>query len=418
MLGPSKENQMGSRMVLLVVTVLVLASCRVTAPPLWGPIPEYTRGTEPPGWSMSLISFNVWGVKLVAKDRDERMPHIGEAVLRRDVDVAVLQEAWLKKNREQIASVVSKPYQHNFEVPRTVGSGLFMLSDHPMTAPAFNEFLLNGRLTRIWEGEALAGKGVGSAQLDIRGLPVTLFNTHLIARHGDKYGPQDKWWVERQLQIFEVFKHIIEQTQSDAFIVAGDFNVNPFQREYSYFRRLTSLDGTRFQEEDPQFCTNCPDNVYTPNAKLGQIDYIFLSPRLGFKKVKRDFEEKVALSRSKVVNLSDHYGWKAEVEVTPDRPHPPPEQVRASTTTAVRELHILLRQYKKEHSSLYKEQEELEAKEDPNRGIEDRLCISCRINDGIRLTQEYLDALEGTSSDPRVQNLRVRLESYFQLFRR
>ncbi len=345
---------------------------------------------------------------IISKSIKERTPHIGAALKARALDFAIIQESWVKKDRKALLKYSGLSDGTYFSVPRTIGSGLFNLTNGEQERNSFREFILNGELKDIKEADAYAGKGVAMTTAIVRGLPVSFFNTHTIARYnGDGEREEDRHTIDRLLQVFEIFRHVVEQTDSDAFVIAGDFNMRSFQTEYRFWRALTSLDGIREEEKDPAFCTFCADNTFHNNSE-GQLDYVFISPRLRLTQYGRDFDVPFKDKKGKAMNLSDHYGWSAGLAVNTSPAAVSPEQARSSCLASVRQLR------KRMEGQLEMLKGQVQTK-----GVEDRICRQCRVIDGLNALAAYEKALVPVNQgkdDERLRALRVRLDSYFDLF--
>lgn len=393
--------------------VISLSGCLVSPESLTTPVPEYTRSGDWSEWRARVATLNIWGLPGVAKYLDERMMRVGPELKRRELDFAFLQETWQKGDRKRIVKDSGLAYGHSFGVPRTIGSGLFNLSAFALTRASFREFSLNGNLAEIWEGDALAGKGVGMTTLELRGLPISMFNTHAIARYnGNGNEVSDPHTLDRMLQMFEIFRHIVEQTDSDAFVVAGDFNMRHFQTEYQFWRDLTSLDGIRAEETDGKTCTLCEDNPLTSYGE-GQIDYIFVSPRLRIASYQREFDQTFPAGDGARIPLSDHYGWLSQIRVAqPSEIQIEQDRAIAKTAWTISTLRHQLETYLETDPSI--------DRESPS-GIEDRLCRICHVRSAIEVLRNYEVAMAPetrSAGSKEVTVLRTRLKSYFGLFRR
>ncbi|MDZ4678469.1 MAG: endonuclease/exonuclease/phosphatase family protein [Oligoflexia bacterium] len=377
-------------------------------------IPEYTRTLNVSGWETKVSSLNVFGLKVVSPDKKERMPAIGRLLKEQQPDFAFMQEAWTEEGRKDIFSNSNLKYNHYYPVQLTVGSGIQMLSTVAFERQSFRVFTLGGRVSRITEGEAWAGKGIGMSRVTLKGLPVSMFNTHLVARHGseNQNTSEDRYTPERLMQLFEVFAHIVEQTDSDAFILAGDFNQRYFHIEYDFWNKLSSLDGIKFEEQDHTFCTSCGDNSYRDKAFNGQLDYIYVSPRLLITNAQRDFDQRIKKQDGSTINLSDHYGLVSTIGAITGSSGKNPTLVRKNTTESLAYLQYRLEDYLNWYD---KDKSDVDAK-----GLEDKICVKCNIETSLKAVKRYQEAL--ASNNPAklpndLKRIRTRLDSYFQIFR-
>ena len=365
-----------------IAIVALLQGCRSETVPLPYPITQYTRSSDWSAWQAKTSTLNVWDLPIIAKQIHERLPRIATELEHRSLDFALLQEAWIESDRATLTSLSHLSEKTYFDVARTIGSGLFNLSATPFSRNVFYEFSLNGNVTQAWEGDAYAGKGVGMSTANIRGLPVSIFNTHTIARYGEDGGEfTDPHTLDRLLQLFEIFRAVVEQTDSDAFVIAGDFNFRFFQLEYAFWRKLTSLEGIQAEATDPTFCTYCGDNPFNTKNE-GQLDYLFVSPRLKIKNYLRDFDQTFVSQLGQRLHLSDHYGWTATLKVATLSPISP-IMVATNTLKSVRFLRDRL------EDALHPMSDSIRTS-----AIEDRICRKCRIEEAIEVLNGYERALE------------------------
>ncbi|MDZ4677230.1 MAG: endonuclease/exonuclease/phosphatase family protein [Oligoflexia bacterium] len=405
-----KNSFLLTLVLIVVITTSVNANTKALNPTV---IPNYTQTKNLTTWRAKLATYNVWGLMLFSKFKNDRMPKIGEALREQDLDYALLQEAWTTRSRQEIYSSAGLPFITYSDVNNTVGSGLFSLSKHPYKRHTFMPFTLNGGFGRLWEGEVFAGKGVSMATLDINGLPISFFNLHTVARHGltATDAIEDRYTPERLAQLFEIFQHIVENVDSDAFVVAGDFNMRWFHTEYKFWKTLTSLSGNTLEEFDKTTCTSCKDNMFNINPS-GQVDYVFVSPKLKIIENKLSYTERFVNKLGVSLNLSDHYGWVSKIAMNSSKNEFNSVVAKQNTMDALNFLELRLYRYLNKKGSL-----DDEDFPDPFNGIQDRICISCRVRDCIRKVNIYQKVLTPDAQLTVNQKaLKLRLESYFKLF--
>ena len=124
------------------------------------------------------------------------------------------------------------PYRSYFDVKGSVGSGMVMLSKYPLLNKTFWYHLLMGRRR---DAEFWSGKGIAKAMIEKDDLRVNVYNIHLLSRIS-KYSNEtvDYNSVDRLSELFEVFTQIVEQRDSDAFVLLGDFNMNIHNKEFDF----------------------------------------------------------------------------------------------------------------------------------------------------------------------------------------
>lgn len=405
-----KTQNLITKVIFISFTTLLTACEPPTPGSLSGPIPEYTRQRSYADWQARATTFNVWGLPVISKHKKERMPAIGKSIKSRDLDFVMLEEAWLKDGRNDIYNYAGKKYRHDAVFKNApLDSGLMYLSDTQITRTSFRPFQLFGPVILP---DAWAVKGVGVATTEIRDLTVSFFSTHLLAglpRFEEKRSPFTPEWKG---EMFEVVAHMIEQTDSDAFVLGGDFNVHFGDDEYNFWKRFTSLEGTLL-EENYGICTWCADNTYAKKWPR-QIDYIFVSPRLKIENVWVDFKEQIDV-KDKKSSLSDHYGLTADFSVTQGDSQKDPNMVRQNFRDGLTEVKTELSDY-----FTLKAAEEQEIREQvKTQGLDERLCLSCRIEKTLKMIEKYEHALDLPESSLTIEErtLRVRLDSWFDLFK-
>ena len=377
-----------------------------------GGIPDYTRSRNFSDWASRVATFNVWGLPVISKDKEARMPAIGRALTQRNLDFVLFQEAWLDKGRNQIFENSNFGFHTEFTVKDTLGSGCMLFANTPFDRRSFRPFQLYGP---VLLPDAWAIKGVGMGTATVHDLPVSMFTTHLMAGLPRENKPRVAFTPEWKMEMFEVFAHMVEQTDSDAFVLGGDFNVNINAEEYWFFKKLTSLEGT-FLEEFFGDCTFCKDNAYHDSWDR-QIDFIFVSPRLKIDKAWVDFKEKITIDGKKR-NLSDHYGVVAELSAVVGDTGRNPSQARQNMRDALGELKTDLNGYIDTAKKIDEETQEAIRRGDIQPlGLDDRLCLTCRVKKSFEMLAVYEAALDKTESLTEVEaRVRTRLESYFGLF--
>ena len=396
-------NSAASGLLRLSLFVLLFGqiSCRSLDDPKVSPasITEYTQLSDWSHWQASFTSINVWGVPVAGKHQDERMPLLGKKIRSLDTDIALIQEAWTKSTRSKINREVRAPYVTHFKRGGLYGSGVLYLTHWPVSRKSFRPFKLFGD----WKNpEYFTTKGIGMTTLNVSGLTLSIFNTHLMADYTERKGPRHKFTAEWKMQLFEVLVHIIEQTDSDAFLIAGDFNISFGNEEYAFWKKMSSLEGT-YWEESEGACTSCRENTYkTGKGKDTQLDYVFLSPRLKLVDAYIDYTETYPF-RGRRRHLSDHYGITGKVAVKSQMSGIDEFTARQNFKESLEDLIDELENYK----SL-----PLLEEDGPDWPLEDRIEYS------IALAEDYLKAL---SREPlqssRLREIRRRQDEYFQLFR-
>ena len=274
-----------------------------------------------------------------------------------------------------------------------------ILSKTPFIGDSFYYHLLLGPPDHA---EFWSGKGIGKVTTNFKNLPVSFFNVHLLSRRArDANNWEDKNSLDRLIELFEVFTQVVEQTESDAFVLVGDFNMNIHNQEYRFFRNLTSLPGGLFQEDDILACTFCLENTFN-NHEEGQLDYIWISPRLELKDYWVDFKKLVKV-KDEVMNLADHYGVIADIGV--------------NQTNKKYDVSNIKDKMKTEINWLYKRVERAVIDFKMYKGVEEKFCRKCRLEDALEHLEYYRNVLEDKIFlNEQEELIKMRLESYLLLF--
>ncbi|TVY27904.1 Inositol phosphosphingolipids phospholipase C [Lachnellula hyalina] len=181
---------------------------------------------------INVITLNCWGLKYLAKFRNERLAEIGKRIAAADPQphIVGLQECWTQEDYKSIRKQTKHilPYG-KFYHSGIFGGGLAILSKWPIEESSMFRYPLNGRPTAFFRGDWFVGKGVASARIrfgpalkDI----VEVFTTHLHAPYESE--PNDSYICHRTAQAWEIAKLIRGATERGHLVLAlGDFNMIP-----------------------------------------------------------------------------------------------------------------------------------------------------------------------------------------------
>ncbi|GAN09606.1 DNase I-like protein [Mucor ambiguus] len=287
--------------------------------------------------TLNVLSFNCWGLAVVAKHREFRLRAIAKALEQQNCDIITLQEVWVQKDFEYIQETVKQTLPHTaYFYSGALGSGLAILSRFPIISTTYHRYALNGKPLKFWHGDYYVGKGVGSALVDHPTIGLLeIFNTHLHAG----YGPKNQYKAHRATECWQL-ANILRQSAAMGrqIVMSGDFNSVPSSFNYRLIRDHGFMSDSWLQlhgEPDADqfdmdhitpdaytqyfgFTCNSPYNTFSryydhgdsTNAKklLGKrLDYIFYrhSPQLTC------IESKVVLTGlvpDSSMSFSDHFG--------------------------------------------------------------------------------------------------------------
>lgn len=180
--------------------------------------------------SLHVVSYNIKGLPSFVMGsgyNDARYALIGKLLAQKSSEVVLLQEAFSDLTPSLLAAA---GYPHMAEGPGPakllgVGSGLYILSQHPIVHEARQAFASDACLS--WD--CLSNKGVQMVRIALPGLPrpLEVYNTHLQA------GREDTSVRRAQVKtLLEFFKK--QHQEGNPVIFAGDFNFRPGLRQQSY----------------------------------------------------------------------------------------------------------------------------------------------------------------------------------------
>ena len=250
---------------------------------------------------LKVLAYNVWGMPAGiggCQDKEARIAALAQGIKNQavganqeDFDVVLFEELWMQADHDTIAANLPEGFHMtgyrqlasawcDGRVLITSCSGLAIVSRYPFQEVEFNMYTYRGS---IWDGEGLAGKGVGRVRIEpMPNLTVDIFITHTIADSGITM--YNNTWV-RINQVEELMSTYIEKSDADAVILGGDFNSAPTNNPGEPFQIIKSRGMVNSVQEifykldewlHPKFATyanirNTFSYMYTPVV----YDYIF-----------------------------------------------------------------------------------------------------------------------------------------------
>ncbi|KAI4191095.1 MAG: hypothetical protein L6R41_000316 [Letrouitia leprolyta] len=182
--------------------------------------------------TINILTFNCWGLKYLAKWRNERLEEIGRsiAVTVPTPEIVGLQECWTQEDYLAIRRHTCQILPHGkFYYSGIFGGGLAILSKWPITESNMVRYPLNGRPTAFFRGDWFVGKGVACASIQIgsgRENVVEVFCTHLHAPYERE--PNDSYMCHRTAQAWEIARLMRAAAERGHGIIGlGDFNMVP-----------------------------------------------------------------------------------------------------------------------------------------------------------------------------------------------
>lgn len=275
-----------------------------------------------------------------------------------DFDFVTLQEVWMKSDYERLSLALKEKYPHKVYFPcGVIGSGLAILSRHPISQSFLKRFTLCGSPDRFWHGDFFSGKGVGGARISLRGVTVDLYTTHLHA----EYNPGKPAYTAHRLAQVQELVQFVEQTSrpEHVTIVAGDLNTTP--EDFPYQMMLAKGCANRLdaplidawsqlhggEEESTGHTYNIPTSShYNKGHPPQRLDYIFYAPRPGV--ICQNISLLTDAPYDTKLSLSDHVLMRAEFQVDAAQLktsilHPPSEPTSEQRDLVLHALDILHR---------------------------------------------------------------------------
>ena len=250
--------------------------------------------------TLKLVTFNIQATWVVGKNRPARMRAIAEYLGPLDPDVVGFQECLVPADRDLLISEMKRQtrLQYNQYYPSgNVGSGVLISSAFPIKEAWFHRYEAIGPAWKIWEGDGLAGKGMGLARLELPGSAgfVDFFDTHAQAGYGNA-----DYKVMRRKEMAEAAQFINDARCGAApGFVVGDFNSRRDTPEHK-----TLVEGANLER------------VMSVESSIDHI-YAARDPRYRFEVVESREIPATIKRGGEPFELSDHNGYFTVVRATP-----------------------------------------------------------------------------------------------------
>lgn len=189
--------------------------------------------------SINLLTLNCWGLKYIAKHREQRLSAIADHLALGEHDIVALQEVWVEKDWLEIDLRCKNvyPYRRNFRAGVIAGPGLCILLKFPIESTFLYRFPVNGRPSAFFRGDWYVGKSIAVTIIDTN-LPgaskLAVLNSHMhspYALTGDA-----AYLTHRTCQAWDMAKYIsMLRLAGYAVIQVGDLNSQPDSLPYRIF---------------------------------------------------------------------------------------------------------------------------------------------------------------------------------------
>ena len=264
---------------------------------------------------LRLGTFNVWGLPApFARHVEQRIDKVAARLPDLDLDVLLIQEAWLTGLREKLMRAAKDAgFQVSGGRGEAASGGLLVLSRLPIRETRFERFNFRGDPEEILEGEYLAGKGFLVATLDGPDGPVRIVNTHTLAHYHRSQPSLDS--AVRVVQILQLVRAVREL--EGLVVIGGDFNCQRGDPEYGVFTGLTGA--VEVGERGTQLATITRRNLYKKHRSAGdqRIDFLFVraAPDVwSAEQTRLLFDDPVRI-KGRERSLSDHFGFASVLEL-------------------------------------------------------------------------------------------------------
>ncbi|OCF74859.1 inositol phosphorylsphingolipid-phospholipase C [Kwoniella mangroviensis CBS 8886] len=181
--------------------------------------------SDHPDRTLKVLTFNVWGLAIVSKDRQVRIKAIAEYLASSNYDIVCLQELWVYKDFEIVREKVRRnlPFSRFFHTG-ALGSGLAIFTRFPLISAQALPYSLSGSPAQAFAGDFFVKKAAANIVIihPILG-EVEIWNTHA------REHPPDTRQAHRIAQSWQFANAIKNGAAKGRYILAmGDFNSQPW----------------------------------------------------------------------------------------------------------------------------------------------------------------------------------------------
>ncbi|KAG7862580.1 hypothetical protein KL919_001710 [Ogataea angusta] len=324
--------------------------------------------THAQGDAIKLLTFNLWGLKYVSKQRHERIAAFARKLrCDPDYDVVALQEIWTDEDWKSIVDLCREvyPYTRRFSSGILTGPGLAILSKVPIKRTFLYRFPVNGTPAAFYRGDWYVGKSVAVTLLEPLSegaSPVAVLNSHMHAPYA--LTGRSAYACVRACQAWDIAS--VAQTYSEAgyaVILVGDLNSRPGSLPYRIMQSeagltdsweeihgLTDADKLRQMTPEDQIKlggATCDSTLNTWRAdrrpdEACRLDYALIdNTRLRALDASVQFTERVP----GVGSFSDHFAYSATFKVLPKSNTLPSRPSKSQRLEIYQELTDLVAEY-------------------------------------------------------------------------
>lgn len=258
--------------------------------------------------TLSLLSFNTFGVPFFAPDLKKRYVALSEEIHKHTFDVLCLQELFSYYNVSFLKKLLPQfPYLIYAKSPVGPKGGLVLFSKYPLSQMEFIPFSYPQNAIVPFYAR-IAQHGVLSAVLTDFNLRIA--TTHLSSDTEHKLTAKDRLYplIKRQSEETAAIINNYSKTNSN-IILTGDFNIAKQSELSRAFFKKTKFVDLFSQDKEPTYYPERFKYIYIGND-ASSIDNFMINPsaKITIQSKKQVFGHEVFLSNGKKSYLSDHNG--------------------------------------------------------------------------------------------------------------
>lgn len=248
---------------------------------------------------------------------------LGERLDATPIDVLNLQEVYFYESVRLLRKhLPSFPYVAYRRGPVGPCGALVTFSRHPLGRVRYRSFagiVPNRGSLRFRFRRALLSAIQGLTTVDLRGLPVTVVNTHLTANHDGDWSRDNRFFDFQQAQLRRLNATLSRRRRPGLTVITGDFNIASDSDHYP----MIVENGAR---HDP-FAATSPVTFHAaflpPGEPAHRIDYVLLAGTATVLDATTLFTEPETVD-GEPHYLSDHIGLSVRLKLTALEPDAAP----------------------------------------------------------------------------------------------
>jgi endonuclease/exonuclease/phosphatase family metal-dependent hydrolase len=255
-----------------------------------------------------LLSWNLHGTPF-APERAQRLARAGRRILAERADLALLQEIWLEADAQRLAQLLRPAFVPASEPPaslfgRKTGLLAFLRrdADWRLTDSGFELYREEAPWWRVFEGDALADKGIQVLRLQGGSERVVVLHTHLQASYAGRL-----YTKVREAQLAQLRSVAEAEGEGALVLAAGDLNAEPNDPLYAQIRSFWADLTEAFR-----LACGCGTSI-AEDGRIGWLDYVLARAR-DAKRVRERGVRRIERA-GRDGSYSDHDGLVATLEI-------------------------------------------------------------------------------------------------------